>query len=154
LARAALYGPAGNFYLPRPAFEQLACPRISERLRMVSELATVSAMYWGCAQVEANRERLALHCLGLAGYTIYAPKIAVATPKARRTTLLFPSYVFVQIVSGWWNARWSAGVVRLLLDGGSEPAHVPDRIISELRGLERDGLVQVMLRRRKAGTFT
>ena len=31
------------------------------------------AMYWCCAQVEPRRERLASHCLGLAGYEIYQP---------------------------------------------------------------------------------
>ena len=30
-------------------------------------------MYWACAQVEPRRERLASHCLGLAGYEIYQP---------------------------------------------------------------------------------
>ena len=63
--------------------------------------------------LEANRERLATHCLNVRGYVAYVPKIAVTTPKARRTTaLLFPGYAFVQIISGWWEARWSAGVVR------------------------------------------
>ena len=30
-------------------------------------------MYWCCAQVEPRRERLASHCLTLAGYEIYQP---------------------------------------------------------------------------------
>lgn len=94
----------------------------------------------GDAQVEGKRTATALHCLELAGYTTYAPKIAVA----RRIALLFPNYVFIEIVSGWWHARWSAGVIKLLTNGGSEPARVPDRIIAELRGREgRDGLVQL-----------
>jgi hypothetical protein len=33
-----------------------------------------------CAQLETNRERLAQHCLELAGYAVYAPRIAVMTP--------------------------------------------------------------------------
>jgi hypothetical protein len=33
-----------------------------------------------CAQFETNRERLAQHCLELAGYAVYAPRIAVMTP--------------------------------------------------------------------------
>jgi hypothetical protein len=32
--------------------------------------------YWACAQLEANRERLAVHCLGLAGYPVYLPCVA------------------------------------------------------------------------------
>jgi hypothetical protein len=71
-------------------------------------------MYWACAQVEGRRERLASYCLGLAGYEIYQPllreqrysrhghrKITVTPP-------LFPGYLFVWVVRGWWDARWSA----------------------------------------------
>ena len=97
-------------------------------------------MAWCVAQIEINRANVAQHCLELADYVVYAPKIATAR---QTTTLLFPGYLFVQIVNGWWRARWSVGVVRLLHDGGSEPAHVADRIIAELRGRERNGLVQL-----------
>ena len=69
-------------------------------------------MYWAVAQVEANRAHVATHFLNLAGYTVYVPRIATA--RREPPALLFPGYVFVQIVSGWWNARWSVGVVRLI----------------------------------------
>src|SRR5262249_22825384 len=103
-------------------------------------------MYWCCAQVEPRRERLASHCLGLAGYEIYQPllreqrrshgrKITVAPP-------LFPGYLFVWVVRGWWDARWSPGVVRLIMDG-LLPARVPDAVIAEIRGRERNGLVEL-----------
>jgi hypothetical protein len=67
-------------------------------------------MYWCCAQVEPRRERLASYTLGLAGYEIYQPllreqrrgshgrKITVTPP-------LFPGYLFLWVVSGWWDAR-------------------------------------------------
>jgi Transcription termination factor nusG len=93
--------------------------------------------YWAVAQLETHHERLALHCLSSAGYQTFAPRILAA----RRPVLLFPSYVFVAIESGWWRARWAAGVVRLLTNGGYEPAHVPDHVIDELRQRERNGLV-------------
>ena len=104
------------------------------------------AMYWCCAQVEPRRERLASHCLTLAGYEIYQPllreqrrshgrKITVAPP-------LFPGYLFVWVVRGWWDARWSPGVVRLIMDG-LLPARVPDAVIAEIRGRERNGLVEL-----------
>lgn len=106
--------------------------------------------YWSVAQLEAKRERLAQHCLELAGYVVYAPRIAVATSKARRTTaLLFPNYAFVQIEASWWHARWAPGVLRLILSG-DVPARVPDKVISELRGRERNGLV-VLPRKSAAG---
>jgi hypothetical protein len=104
-------------------------------------------MYWCCAQVEPRRERLASHCLGLAGYEIYQPllreqrrgshgrKITVTPP-------LSPGYLFLWVVSGWWNARWAAGVRRLVMDG-LVPARVPDRVIAEIRSRERSGLIEL-----------
>jgi len=104
-------------------------------------------VYGCCAQVEPRRERLASHCLGLAGYEIYQPllreqrcshgrKITVTPP-------LFPGYLFVWVVRGWWDARWSPGVVRLIMDG-LLPARVPDAVISEIRSRERGGFVELL----------
>ena len=105
-------------------------------------------MYWCCAQVEPRRERLASYCLGLAGYEIYQPLLReqrrshhgrkiVATPP------LFPGYLFVWVVRGWWDARWSPGVIRLIMDG-LLPAHVPDAVITEIRSRERGGFVELL----------
>src|SRR5215472_15695850 len=98
--------------------------------------------YWACAQLVPNQTALALHCLGLAGYEVYCPrlreyrrsygrKIEVRPP-------LFVGYCFVLVVSGWWNARWSPGVIRLVENSGV-PARVPDAIIAEIRSRERGG---------------
>jgi transcriptional antiterminator RfaH len=100
--------------------------------------------YWAAAQLQASRERLALHCLSkVNGFEVYSPRIKA--PRARRevgTRPLFPGYCFVLIVSQWWAARWSPGVVRIVLDG-MVPAKVPDRVIAELRERERGGVVQL-----------
>jgi transcriptional antiterminator RfaH len=103
--------------------------------------------YWACAQLEANRERLALHCLGLRGFEVYLPRLRVKriTP-ARKTSVkapaLFPGYAFVLIELQWHAARWSPGILRLVLDG-DRPAKVPDKVIAELKGRERNGLVEL-----------
>ena len=87
-------------------------------------------MYWCCAQVEPRQ-----HCLALAGYQVYQPllreqrcshgrKITVTPP-------LFPGYLFLWVVRGWWDARWSPGVCRLVMDG-PVPARVPDAVIDEI----------------------
>ena len=104
-------------------------------------------MYWCCAQVEPRRERLASYCLGLAGYEIYEPRLReqIRSRSGRRivrTPPLFPGYLFLWVVSGWWNARWSPGVVRLIMDG-LQPARVSDAIINEIRSRERNGLVEL-----------
>jgi transcriptional antiterminator RfaH len=104
-------------------------------------------MYRCCAQVEPRRERLASHCLGLAGYEIYQPLLREQRRSHGRkitvTPPLFPGYLFLWVVSGWWNARWSPGVVRLIMDG-LVPAHVPDAVISEIRSRERGGYVELL----------
>jgi transcriptional antiterminator RfaH len=99
--------------------------------------------YWACAQLEANRERLALHCLGLAGYQTYLPRIpAKRITRTSKALPLFPGYAFVLIELQWHTARWSPGIIRLVLDGVA-PARVPDRVIADLKERERNGLVQL-----------
>ena len=104
-------------------------------------------MYWCCAQVEHRRERLASHCLGLAGYEIYEPRLreqvrSRSGRKIVRTPPLFPGYLFLWVVSGWWDARWSPGVVRLIMDG-LMPARVPEAVISGIKSRERAGLIEL-----------
>jgi transcriptional antiterminator RfaH len=102
--------------------------------------------YWCCAQIEPFRERLAAHCLALGGFEVYCPRLKEQVRsrgrKIVRTPPLFPGYAFVLIVSRWWDARWSAGVRRLVMDG-ELPAKVPDEVIAEIRGRERNGLVEL-----------
>jgi transcriptional antiterminator RfaH len=104
-------------------------------------------MYWCCAQIEPYRERLAMHCLGLNGFEVYCPRLREqrCSRSGRKITVtppLFPGYLFLWVVRGWWDARWSPGVVRLIMDG-LVPAHVPDGVISEIRGRERNGFVEL-----------
>ena len=81
-----------------------------------------------------------MHCLSLAGYTVYLPRIA--GPR-KTSTALFPSYVFISITLQWHSARWAPGMWKLVMSG-EEPAHVPDRIVEELRAREgRDGLIRL-----------
>src|SRR6516165_11781678 len=101
-------------------------------------------MYWCCAQVEQSRDRLAWHCLTLAGYKIYQPLLREQRRSHGRkiivTPPLFPSYLFIWVVRGWWDARWAAGVRRLVMDG-EVPARVPDAVIAEIKSRERNGFV-------------
>jgi hypothetical protein len=63
------------------------------------------AEYWACAQLQAQREQLALHCLTkVAGFEVYSPRIRApkrARPSAVATRPLFPA-----IASFWsWPAE-------------------------------------------------
>jgi transcriptional antiterminator RfaH len=55
---------------------------------------------------------------------------------------LFPGYCFLAIEAQWHAARWSIGVLGLIMDG-LRPARVPDAVISEIRARERGGLVEL-----------
>jgi transcriptional antiterminator RfaH len=93
-------------------------------------------MYWACGRLEHQRERLALHCLGLRGFETYWPQISgKSKPQA-----LFPGYLFIRIRLQWHEARWAPGIVTLLMNGEG-PARVDDHVIEELKSRERDGLV-------------
>ena len=102
--------------------------------------------YWCAARLMTKREALALHCLGLAGYLTYCPRLrAQRLSHGRRIEvrpLLFPGYRFVFIELQWHAARWSPGTCGLIM-AGERPAAVPDAVIAELRGRERDGLVEL-----------
>ena len=103
-------------------------------------------MYWCCAQIEPCRERLAWHCLTLAGYRLYQPLLREHRRSHGRkiivTPPLFASYLFIWVVHGWWDARWAAGVRRLVMDG-EVPARVPDAVIAEIKLRERNGFVEL-----------
>ena len=103
-------------------------------------------MYWAAAQLQPQRDALALHFLRQAGFETYAPRLrerrTVHGRKVVKTPLLFPAYAFVFITLQWHAARWSPGVIRLVMDGAA-PARVPDAVIEEIRSRERGGLVEL-----------
>jgi transcription antitermination factor NusG len=100
--------------------------------------------YWAVARLEPQRERLALHCLGLAGFETYFPRLREKrTLRGRRVEVrppLFPGYAFFVVESQWHTARWSMGVIGLIMDG-LRPAKVADSVIAEIRSRERGGYV-------------
>jgi len=103
-------------------------------------------MYWAAAQLQPQRDALALHFLQQAGFETYAPRLrerrTVWGRKVVKTPLLFPAYAFVFIRLQWHTARWAPGVVRLIMDG-VQPAVVPDAVIAEIRKREVGGLVEL-----------
>src|SRR5215831_3020579 len=103
-------------------------------------------MYWACARLESRREALATHCLALAGFTVYLPRLRERRlVRGRRIEVsppLFPGYAFVAIALQWHGARWCAGVRDLIMDGAA-PARVPDGIIAEIRARETGGLIEL-----------
>jgi transcriptional antiterminator RfaH len=105
--------------------------------------------FWSVAQV--YRERLAVHCLGIGGYETYLPRLRThQTVRGRLMEpapgpALFPGYVFVRIELQWHAARWTPGVVRLVMDG-AVPARMPQAAIDELHRREVGGLIELARR--------
>ena len=102
--------------------------------------------FWTAARIMPRRERLALHCLKVSGFETYVPRTRdrriVRGRKVNEIAQLFPSYVFVLIELQWHAARFALGVASLIMDG-EKPARVPDAVISDLRGRERNGLIKL-----------
>jgi transcription antitermination factor NusG len=86
--------------------------------------------YWAAARLQPRHEALALHCLALAGYETYLPRLRERrVSRGRRITVtppLFPGYCFVLIQLQWHSARWAPGVATVILNGAS-PARSPTR---------------------------
>ena len=106
----------------------------------------LAVAYWSVARLALNQERLALHCLGLAGFETYLPRLrerrVVRGRWVERQPPLFPGYAFIVIELQWHAARWAPGTLGLVMDG-TVPARVPDVVIAELRARERGGLIEL-----------
>src|SRR5215831_48080 len=102
--------------------------------------------YWCACRLQPHREALALHCLSLAGFEAYYPRVADRRIRHGRrvvlTPALFPGYAFVLIRLQWHAARWAPGTLGLIMDGVG-PAKVPDAVIAEIRRREVDGLIEL-----------
>jgi transcriptional antiterminator RfaH len=110
--------------------------------------------YWTAAQLEPNRERIALLLLAQERFTVYAPRLRVRRivrgRREDREAPLFPGYCFIQVVAEWYRARWCPGIRRLVMDG-LQPAKVPDVVIDEIRARERNGAIELLKRGLKPG---
>jgi transcriptional antiterminator RfaH len=101
--------------------------------------------FWAAAQLQPQRDGLALQCLRQAGFETYAPRLREQRTahgrKVVRTPLLFLGDLFVLIELQWHTARWSPGVVRLVMNGVG-PAAVPEAVIADLKARETRGLIE------------
>jgi transcriptional antiterminator RfaH len=103
-------------------------------------------MPWAAVQLQLHRDQLALRLLHQNGFETYAPRLCerrtVRGRRVEKVSLLFPNYAFVAIVTQWYQARWTPGVLRIVMDGAT-PAIVPDGVIGELRAREVNGLIEL-----------
>jgi transcriptional antiterminator RfaH len=95
-------------------------------------------MFWSVAQTETQRENVAAHFLKQNGFETYLPKIKAA----QRVVPLFPAYLFVRIVTHWYDINNTIGVVQLL-HAGDQPAKLKDKIVESIMARERGGIVKL-----------
>jgi transcription antitermination factor NusG len=102
--------------------------------------------YWCAARAQPQREALAQHFLEQAGYAVYLPRLrAHRVSQGRKIEIrppLFPGYLFIQVVVGWWQARWCPGTLGLVMNCGL-PVRVPEAVLAEIRKRETGGLVDL-----------
>lgn len=110
---------------------------------------------WHVVQTHPHAEEKAAAHLLRQGYSIYLPRYLKRRRHARRietvSAPLFPRYLFVAIdrMTQRWRSIHSTVGVTYLVCNGEDPAWVPDKVISELRGREDErGFVHLDLRPR------
>jgi transcriptional antiterminator RfaH len=96
--------------------------------------------YWAVVQAEAQREHMARLLIMRHGFETYMPRIK----HRNRIAPLFPTYVFVRIVGGWYTVLWTPHVTRILM-AGDQPARLKEEIVTSIRKREVDGLVKLPL---------
>ena len=100
--------------------------------------------FWAVIQSETQRELLAADHLERAGFEVYLPRIKISAGGRMRKVALFPSYLFARLGIFWYRARWSDGVVRILM-AGDEPAKLKDEIVDAIRKRQDgDGFVKLL----------
>jgi transcriptional antiterminator RfaH len=102
--------------------------------------------YWAVARLAPHQERLALNHLARAGFMTYLPRLREwRRSHGRRIETrppLFPGYCFFVVEAQWHAARWSVGIIGLIMDG-IRPARVADAVIAEIRGREVGELIEL-----------
>jgi len=99
--------------------------------------------YWSVAQTESQREGVAENFLKQKNYETYLPKIITKAGARERVVPLFPAYIFLRIEAGWYDARWSPGVLKILMADDC-PAVISDKTVLAIQKREgENGLVRL-----------
>jgi transcriptional antiterminator RfaH len=104
-------------------------------------------VYWAVARLVPQHEAYGLHCLNVAGFEAYYPRLRARRTRHGRTVEihppLFQGYCFIVIRLQWHRARWSPGVSNIITGGDGSPSRVPDNVITDLKSREKNGLIEL-----------
>ena len=100
--------------------------------------------FWAVAQTIATREDATADRLDRIGYKTLAPKGRFRIDGKSKVMAVFPGYVFVHVIDGrWYDARWTMGVLRLIMSG-ERPAPLPEWEVDKIeRATGSNGLVRI-----------
>ena len=102
-------------------------------------------MPWGLCLTECHQEHKAVRGLDRIGV---ATILAKYKDRHRNKCILFPRYLFVDIVQDWWKIPRTEYVKRLFTRG-DEPCRIPDKYMTDLQARMRpDGTVELEHRER------
>ena len=104
------------------------------------------SQFWCAARLMSQREAYATHCLGVARFETYLPRLREQRthprPPGRGPAAAVPRLHLHRDRAAVARRPVGAWVAHIIMDGMT-PAKVPDRIIDEIRGRERGGLVEL-----------
>jgi transcriptional antiterminator RfaH len=108
--------------------------------------------FWAVTQTIANHEIAVSKNLEHRGFETLLLKCRTKVGRTMRITALFPGYLLVRIVAGrFWEARFSVGVVRLLMCG-DKPVAFPQGELDRLLAVRDPHTGIVRLPKRGAPT--
>jgi transcriptional antiterminator RfaH len=97
--------------------------------------------HWAVIRSEAQREHVAEKFLQAAKFETYYPRVEIAG--RRRPSSLFPSYLFCRLNGVWREARWTVGVLGIIMSADG-PARIGDEIVDAIKAREdADGLIRL-----------
>jgi transcription antitermination factor NusG len=97
--------------------------------------------FWSVVQTTTGHEMAVAERIERSGFETFTPKAKFRIHERERITPIFQGYVFTLIEAGWYQVRWTQGVLRIIMSG-DQPAAVPDDELRRLLAMtDEDGLV-------------
>ena len=99
--------------------------------------------FWAVVQTISGQENIVADRLERIGFRTLTPRARFSVNGKMRVAAVFPGYFFSEIETRWYDIRWCAGVLRLIMSG-EQPAKLPDTDIEKImRETGHNGLLKL-----------
>jgi transcriptional antiterminator RfaH len=99
--------------------------------------------FWTAVQTISGQEDLVASRVTRSGIRTLAPRARFEIDGEMRIAAVFPGYFFAEIESQWYDVKWCAGVLRIIMSG-EHPARLPDAEIEKImRDIGDNGLLKL-----------